>query len=158
MKPSNHLSKYAIFLAMGFAIGMGAANFFAAGGNEGEATLSAAAKNPKAYTPSAPRDMPKKLAANLGPVVVPMEEGAVATIFDEDVSLSETVDANREETAATEPSPEERVRNQPAEHPATQRLSLKGTDELESKLRFESENAAPKQTGGNEALPEHERP
>jgi hypothetical protein len=75
-----------------------------------------------------------------------------------DISLSETVDASRDEAAAMEPSPEELAENRPADRPAAPRLSPQEAEELESKLRLETENAVPITAEGNETLLEHEMP
>jgi len=76
----------------------------------------------------------------------------------EDISMSESVDAGRQETAATEPSPEELLANHPPmDRAATSRLSPQETDDLERKLRLESENTASVPIEGNEGLLGHER-
>ena len=155
MQTSNQLLKPVIILATGFALGLGAANYFAAVGNEGKETATATAlpppataKTPEAYVLSAAPNAPIKLAANLGP---PTKDGAAVNTLSEDISLSETVDANRQETAATEPSPEELAKNQPMDRAVTPRLSPQETDEQENKLRLE-QNTAPLPLEGNEGL------
>ena len=159
MQTSNQLLKPVIFLAIGFALGLGAANYFAVAGNEDKATATvplppATAKTSDAYVLSAAPNAPIKLAANLGP---PTKDSVGIDTLSEDISLSQTVDASRKESATTEPSPEELAKNQPIERATTPRLSLQETDILESKLRLESENTAPIPLEGNEGLLEHER-
>ncbi|MFZ4703588.1 MAG: hypothetical protein ACOYMG_26395, partial [Candidatus Methylumidiphilus sp.] len=53
MKPSKHLPKYALFLGLGLAIGVGMANFLASSGDEGKAAMPATAKTKDSDTPSA---------------------------------------------------------------------------------------------------------
>jgi hypothetical protein len=154
MKTSNHLAKYAIVLGLGFAIGAGTANFFADGGNAGKVTVPSVAKAPEAHAPVAAMNPPKRLAAD----PVPAEDGVNATTLLEDITLSEPTDTIVGEVAAAEPSPEELMKSPPPQRLATERISLTKTEELESTLRQESENAPPRQTEGNEALLEHERP
>jgi hypothetical protein len=157
MQPSNQLLKPVIMLALGFALGLGAANYyFAAAGNEDKASAAAppppaTAKAPEAYVLSAAPNAPIKLAANLGPLT---KDSAGINALSEDISLSETVDAGRQETAATEPSPEALARNPPIDRAAAPQLSSQEIDNLENKLR-ESENTAP--IPGNEGLLGHER-
>lgn len=161
MQPSNQLLKPVIMSALGFALGLGAANYFSAAGNEDKASATAAAppppaiaKTPEAYALSAAPNAPIKLAANLGP---PTKDSAGINTLSEDISLSETVDASSQEAAATEPSPEALAKNQPLDRAATPHLSPQETDALESKLRLESENTAPIPSEGNEGLLGHER-
>jgi hypothetical protein len=156
MQTSNQLLKPVIMLALGLALGLGVANYFAAVGNEGKATATASpppasAMTPEAYVLSAALNAPRKLAANLGSTT---KDSAGINALSEDISLSETVDAGRQETAATEPSPEELAKNPLIERAAAPHLSSQEIDNLESKLR-ESENTAP--IPGNEGLLGHER-
>ena len=173
MQTSNQLLKPVIFLAIGFALGLGAANYFAAVGNEGKATATTAAphptatattaaplptataKTPEASVLSTAPNAPIKLAAKLGP---PTKDSVGINMLSEDISLSQTIDASREESVATEPSPEELAKNQPIDRAATLHLSFQETADLESKLRLNSENTAPIPLEGNEGLLEHERP
>ncbi|MFZ4699418.1 MAG: hypothetical protein ACOYMG_05165 [Candidatus Methylumidiphilus sp.] len=158
MKPSNHLSEYAIFLGLGVAIGVGAANFFAAGGDHGKAAAPSAAKAQAADAPSAAKRPSEQRLASLEPAIAPTEQGAGGPALLEDISLLETASTDLEETAATEPTPAEIVKALPAQRPPTQRVSQKEADELEGKLRQESETASPVPTQGSEGLLGHERP
>ena len=153
MKPSSHLSGYAIFLGVGVAIGVGAANFFAAGGDAGTVAAPPAAKAP----PSAAANPPGKRVAGLGPVSTPAEEGTGGPALLEDISLLETASADREEPAG-EPTPEELAQALRPQRQPTQRISLQETGELEARLRQESENANPLPTQGNEGLLGQEKP
>jgi len=162
MQTSSQLLKPVISLAIGFALGLGAANYFAAAGPQDKATatatsspLLATAKTPEAYVLSATLNAPIKLAANLGP---PTKDSVGINTLSEDISLSETVDTSRQESATTELSPDELAKNQPIDRADTPRLSPQETDRLESKLRLESENIAPIPLEGNEGLLGHERP
>ena len=157
MQTSKQLLKPTITLAMGFALGLGAAHYFSAVGNEGKATApppSETAKTLAAPVLSTTLNAPIKLATQLGP---PTRDGAGINTPSEDISLSETADASRKELATTEPSPEELAKNQPIDLAATPRLSLQETDNLENKLRLESENTARIPLERNEGLLEHER-
>ena len=58
----------------------------------------------------------------------------------------------------TEPSPEELAKNQPTSHTAKPLLGPRETEELESRLREESENAVPETTDDEEGLLKHEKP
>jgi hypothetical protein len=158
MKPPNQQPKYTIFLAMGFAMGLGVANFFATGDNDGKATVQPAQKAQEPHLSSATLNTPKKLAANLGPASTLADETIAANAFREDISLSETVTANEDDVDVTEPSPEELAKNQPTSHTAMPSLGPQETDELESRLREESENAAPETAVDDEGLLKHEKP
>lgn len=161
MHTLNQLLKSVITLAVGFVLGLGAANYFAAIDNEGKAIATATAppppvtaKIPEAHALSATPNAPIKLAANFRP---PSKDSVGINMLSEDISLSETIDASRKESATTEPSPEELAENQPMDRVATPRLSPQEIDDLESKLRLGSENTAPIPSVGNEGLLEHER-
>ena len=158
MKPLNQQPKYTIFLAMGFAMGLGVANFFATSDNDGKATVQLAQNAPEPHPSSATLNTPKKLAANLEPTSTLADKTIAANAFREDISLTETVNTNEDDADVTEPSPEELAKNQPADHAAMPRLGPQETDELESRLREESENAVPEMTDDDEGLLKHEKP
>lgn len=157
MQTSKQLLKPTITLAMGFALGLGAAHYFSAVGNEGKATASPASET--AQTLAAPvlsttLNAPIKLATQLEP---PTKDSTAINTLSEDISLSETADASSKESTTTEPSPEELAKLQPIDLAATPHLSPQEADDLESKLRVESENTAPIPLENNEGLLEHEK-
>lgn len=84
------------------------------------------------------------------------QESVASNTLSRDIGLSEIVNASRQETGTTELSPEE-LKNQSIERVVMSRLSLQETDEMESKLRLESENSASISLEGIETLLEHER-
>lgn len=157
MKPSTHLFKYALFLGLGFAIGVGTANFLASGGDEGKAAMPTAAKAKETDTSPTALASGRQLAS-IAPTSLMTGSGEVQPTLTEDISLLETADANREETPTPEPSPAELAKALPAPSNPAQRISQQETDALESKLRQASENAPPVQAEGKEGLLEHERP
>lgn len=143
-------------------MGLAAANYFAATDNEGKAIATATAtphplelsKIPKDHGLPTVLNAPIKSATNLEPL--PKDSVGINNTLTEDISLLETVDANRQEWATTEPSPEELAKNQPMDLVATPPLSREEADDLD-KLRLESEGAAPIPLEGNDGLLEHEK-
>jgi len=123
---------------------MGTANFFATGGDNGKAALPSAASDPR-----------EKRFTSLELVSALTEQGTGGPALLEDISLLETASADLAETATTEPTPAELVKTQ---RQPTQRVSQKEADELEGKLRQESETAQPVPAQGNEGLLGHEQP
>jgi len=156
MKPSNQLTQCAIFLALGFAVGVGAANFFGIGGDESKAAMPTTAKAKESDAPSAALNASRSQLASITSALT--GEGVGPPALTEDISLLETTDASREETPAPEPSPAELAKASPTLSKPAQRISQQETEALESKLRQASENAQPIQTEGNEGLPDRERP
>jgi hypothetical protein len=150
-------------LVTGVALGLGAANYFAVADNDGKeiastpmSTLQETAVTTEAAETnvlSIATNVPIKPVANIAPQT---QDSAANNTISEDVSLSETVDASRQETAITEPSPEELAYNHPLDYVATPALGLQETDQLENKLRLESANTAPIPLDGNGGLPGHE--
>ena len=155
MQTSNHFLVSVFILVTGFALGVGAATYFAAAGNEGKQTTAEKvlplvetvemAKSTVLSTPT------KQVSPGLA-----TQESVASKTLSGDISLSEMVDISRQETATTELSPEE-LKNQPIERVVRSPLSHQETEELESKLRLESENTASISLEDNETLLPHER-
>lgn len=158
MQTSNQLLKPTIALVLGFVLGLGAANYFSGADKEDVVATTPSAtetvKTSQAYMLPATLNAPIRLAAGLGPH---KKDGMDINTLSADISLPETVDINREQSATTEPSPEELAKSQPMDRAATPRFSPQETDGLESKLRLESENAASIPLETTEGLLEHEK-
>ena len=155
MQTSNHFLLSVFILVTGFALGLGAATYFAAAGNEGKQNATEKTL-PLVQTvelvDSVVLSAPEK-QVNPG---LSTQESVVNKTLSEDISLSEIVDTSRQETGTTELSPEE-LKNRPIERGVMTPLSRQETEELESKLRLESENTASISLEGNETLLQHER-
>ena len=154
MQTSNHFLVSVFILMTGFALGLGAATYFAAAGNEGKQT-TAEKVLPLVETVGMAESIVLSIPAKqVNPGLA--TQGSVASKkLSGDITLSEMVDTNRQETGTTELSPEE-FKNRPIER-VRPPLSHQETDELESKLRLESENTASISLEGNETLLQHER-
>jgi len=155
MQTSNHFLLSVFILVTGFALGLGAATYFAATGNEGKQTV-AEKMLPLVETVEMAKSTVLSTPTKQGSPELATQESVVSNTLSGDISLSEKVDTSRQETATTELTPEE-LKNRPIERGVMPPLSPQETDELESKLRLESENTASISLEDNETLLQHER-
>lgn len=148
---------------MGFALGLASANYFAETENEDKATATQTATTtpPPLNFSKISKDHESPTVLNVVPIKptpnrgLPKDNVGINNTLTEDISLSETVDSNRQEAATTEPSSEELVKAQPIGLVTTP-LSYEETDHLENKLRLKSEDGMPIPLGSNNRLLEHE--
>ena len=155
MRILTQLSKPVFMLTTGFAIGLGAANYFAVTGNEHKATATVATSQhiqeaintPQLNNTQLNLNAPVQLTTQAKP---PQQGNASLNLLSEDIGLLEVADTSRQEITTTISSPEELAKTH---------LSTVETDSLEYKLRQEAETLAAVQLDASDSnrLLEHER-
>ena len=155
MQTSNHFLVSVFILVTGFVLGLGAATYFAAAGNEGKQT-TAEKVLPLVETVEMEKSIALSIPAKQVNQELAAQESVASITLSGNITLSEMVDTSGQETGTTELSPEE-LKNQPIERVVRSPLSPQATEELESKLRLEFENTASISLEDNETLLQHER-